>query len=195
MNRTTGPQCIRLLDICFRQGVFDACELDDNVYAKEFLDTMLETGGYGLLLEPTSNYDARRWQLALYRMCRFENLRSLVEGYIDRVHMYKNTYLWALIPITMRFYLMGIQEWLEYPNPNALELFRHNRRVHWKKTTSHLKAITRQDFITLVQEFVYERQDRNFEGDLSAAKYDGFANALWRTNQKYALFGEKAEDL
>ena len=194
LNRTTGPQVLRLFDLCFRQGVFDACELDDNVEAKAFLDEKFATGGYGLLLEPSKGYDSRRWQLALYRMCRFENLRSLIETYIDRVHVYKNTYLFALLPISMRFYLMGIQEWLDYPNPNAMELFRHSRKVHWKKTSQHLKAFSKQDYITLVQEFVYERQDKQYEGDLPATKYDGFANAVWRCNQRYPVLGEETKD-
>ncbi len=196
LNRTTAPQAIRLFDYCFKQGVLDACNLEDDYAAREFLDSRLEDGGYGLLSEPSDGFDWRRWQHTLYRFCRFGRLGSIAESYIDKVHRYKNTSLFAILPIAMRFYLMGVQEWLDYPNATNTALFKQNKKVHWKPMPRHLRDIRTADFISTIQEFVYERQAKAFENDLSPGKYDSFANAMWRCVQKYPVYAtEETEDI
>jgi len=199
LNRTTGPQAIRLFDYCFKQGVIDACELEDDYSAKEFLTHMLETGGYGVLNEPTDGFDWKRWQFTLYRYCRYGRLGSISDTYIDKIHRFRNTFVFAILPIAMRFYLMGIEEWLEYPNPNNIALFKQRKKIHWKPMPQHLVTITTPDFISLVQQFVYERVDKAIENDLPAHRYNNFASALWRCNQKYPVYatddeGEEIED-
>lgn len=197
INRTSAPNIIRLLDYCFKKGVQEASEFEDDYTAKEWLEEKLSTGGYGLLSEDSVDFDWKRWRFTLYRWCRDRRLNSLAENYIDKIRTYQATFAFAILPITMRFYLMGVQEWLEYPNGLNMALFKQNQKIHWKPMPKHLVKLTTNDYISLIQEFVYERIGMGFEGDMIQSRYDSFAFAMWRCVQKYPVhgFGEEKEDI
>lgn len=194
LNRAFASGVIRLLDYCFKQGVIDACDLEDDYTAKEWLTARLEDGGYGLLSEIDTPFDWKRWRFVLYRWCRNARIGTLGEGYIDKIRK-KQVYYFAVLPISMRFYLMGIEEWLEYPNPNGMTLFRSENRIHWKPMPSHLKVMRTDDFISYIQEFIYERQSRHFQDDLSDARYDSFCSAIWNFTRKYPVYGDIRDDI
>lgn len=185
INRTTAPQIIRLLDLCFKQGVRDACEMEDDFTAKEWLEEKLADGGYGTLPEKDFEFDWRRWRYTLYRWCREYKLGSVSDVCIDRMDRYRNTMAFVLIPVSMRFYLMGVEEWLEYPNPNNMALFMQNKKTHWKPVSPHLKVMTTSDILSLVQGFSYEIQDKGFEKFIPRSRFDDFGRALWRCTQRY----------
>jgi len=193
LNRSTAPLVIRLFDYCFKQGVQDARDLENDFEAQEWVQTCLQNGTYGVLPEKDLPFDWRRWRFTLYRWCRIAHLPSLADVYLNRMERYKNTFAFAILPIAMRFYLMGVQEWLEYPNPNNMAYFLQNSKIHWKPTLQHLKKMRISDFISYVQEFAYERMDGKVEGDLSADKYDDFSRAIWRCTQKYDTIGDYEE--
>lgn len=188
LNRTTAPQLLRLFDHCFRQGVFDAMDSFDDYVARDFVERHKADGGYGLLYDD-ENFDWRRWRFTLARWCREERLGSVGDVLIDSPWLWKSgrkTFLVALLPISMRFYLMGIEEWLDYPNRGNLGFFKIMRKVHWKKMEKpYLQKITTQDFISYIQEFVYERQRLHIQGDLEESKYDSFATAMWTLTKRY----------
>lgn len=194
LNRVTGPQVIKLFDYCFRQGVFDACDFGDDITVQEWLDARLADGGYGLLSECGEEFDWKRWRLVLYRWCRIGQIGIIGESYVDVIHKYKATSIFALLPMCMRFYLMGIEEWLAYPNPNNIALFKQKKKIHWKPFPSHLMNIRTTDFISYLQEFVYERVNKHFEDDLNQSRYDSFSTGVWRCNQKYYYADENTEE-
>ena len=194
LNRTTAPQVVRLFDYCFRQGVTDASDFGDDIAVQEWLDRRLADGQYGILSEYDEVFDWKRWRLVLYRWCRMGRLGGIGERYVDQIHRYKATSALALLPISMRFYLMGIQEWLAYPNPNNMALFKQSKKIHWKPVAQHLKNIRTADYISYIQEFIFERVQKHFEDDLTPARYDGFATGMWRCTQKYYAFTDTEED-
>lgn len=198
LNRTSAPSVLRLFDYCFKQGVFDAAAFEDDYTAKEWMECRLEKGDYGLLSETETPFDWKRWRFTLYRWCRDARLNSLAENYIDKVRQYQANALFAILPLSMRFYLMGIEEWLAYPNAIGMAKFKQEPKVHWKPVASHLRKMSTNDLISLVQEFVYERQSKEYEGDMIKSRYDTFALGLWRCLQKYPVYGgteEETEDI
>ena len=188
LNRTTAPQVIRLFDSCFKRGVLDAAAQDDDYGVKEWLERHKEMWDYGLVYDD-DNFDFRRWRFTIERWCREDRLGSVGDTYLNSIHVRKNNsnFLFAILPITMRFYLMGVEEWLEYPNPLSLELFRHTKKIHWKPVPKHLVNMTTSDFLSLLQEFVYERQRMKLEDDLTERQYDGFSVAMYRYTRKYEI--------
>ena len=194
LNRTTAPQLIRLFDFCFKQGVIDACNYEDDYYVKEWVESKLESGSYGVIHEPDDDFDWKRWKFTLYRWCRIARLGSITDTYVNNVPCYKGTFLFAILPITMRFYLEGMREWLEYPNPTNTVIFINTKKIHWKPMKRHLKVINTNDFISMVQEFVFERQAKHFDGDLTTRQYDSFATAVWRCVQKYPVYGASKKE-
>lgn len=186
LNRTTAPQVIRLFDICFKKGVLDACDQEDDYYVKEFLERHKEDGSYGLIYDD-ENFDWKRWRFTLERLARDHRLKSVGDGYISATRGYTKNFLFAIFPMTMRFYLMGIEEYLEYPNPNNTALFKQEAKIHWKPMPSHLRKMNTQDFLSYLQEFVYERQTLKLEDDLTERQYDSFAEAMYKLTRKYAV--------
>lgn len=186
LNRTTAPQVIRLFDLCFRQGVFDACNQDDDYEVSEFLQRHKADGGYGLVYDD-DEFDWRRWRFVIARWCREARLGSVGDVYIDSPQLWKGqkTFLFAVIPISMRFYLMGVEEWLENPNPAKIAEFKLFKKTHFKQVPRHLRSMKVPDFISYIQEFVYERQSLHLKHDLSDAQYDSFARAMWTLTKKY----------
>lgn len=202
LNTTTAPQVLRLFDYCFKQGVLDACDLGDDYEARDWLNERKEDGGYGLLSDKDTPYDWRRWRFTLFRWCRNAHIGSVGETYIDGIRTASNL-LFCVVPIAMRFYLMGIEEWLEYPNSTNTLIFKQTPKIHWKPVAPHLKKITKDDFISYIQDFVYERKKFHekvkadwpeeiatplLNRDASYSAYDNFAKAMWtytRTPKKY----------
>lgn len=186
LNRATAPQVLRLFDLCFRQGVFDAYDQDDDYAVREFLEKHKENGGYGLVYDD-DNFDWRRWRYTIARWCRENRLGSVGNVYLDSPELWKGykTFLFAVIPISMRFYLMGVEEWLENPNPGRIPEFKMFKKTHFKNVPSHLKEMSTQDFISYIQEFVYERQRLHIKNDLTDRQYDSFAQAMWTLTKKY----------
>lgn len=196
LNRTTAPQVIRLFDACFKHGVLDACAYEDDYYVREFLTKHKSAGDYGLVHDD-ENFDWRRWRYILERWCREDRVGTVGETYIGSMHMqrYIKTYMFAVIPMTMRFYLMGVEEWLEYPNPYDRELFKQTKKIHWKLVPKHLKVIKTCDFLSYLQEFIYERQNMHLQGDLSESQYDSFSRAMFALTRKYEIsYGAESEE-
>ncbi len=198
LNRTTAPQVIRLFDSCFKRGVLDACAQDDAYALVDWLDRHKKAGDYGLVYDD-DDFDFKRWRFTIERWCREDRLGSVGDTYIGApcLRTSQKTFLFAVLPMTMRFYMMGVEEWLDYQNPLSLERFKHTKKIHWKPMAKHLQVITTQDFLSLLQEFIYERQKMKLEGDLTAAQYDSFSIAMYKFTRKYELpdFKETDEDL
>ena len=205
LNRTTAPVVIRLFDYCFKQGVLDACAVEDDYLVKEWLDRRKQDGSYGLLSDMDTEYDWKRWRFTLFRWCRIAKMTTLGENYIDMIRKHSN-FLFCVLPISMSFYLMGVEEWLEYPNPTNTALFKQKNKIHWKPVPDHLKNITKDDFISYTQEFTYERQklhamaaenedEETFKKDASDNAYNEFCTALWALTRPcdYAVRKYKAD--
>lgn len=186
LNRTSSKKMILLFDYCFKQGVLDACAVEDDYAVQEWVNERFKDGKYGVLSDPDNTFEWKHWRFVLYRWCRNIRLPSLGEGYIDRVRSTSNFYFVAL-PMAMRFYIMGVQEWLEYPNPNNTVVFKQTAKIHWKPVPKHLKKMNVDDFISYIQEFVYEAKNRENK-EASDASYDSFAMAMWQLTRKYPTY-------
>ena len=82
-------------------------------------------------------------------------MTTFAENYIYKI--VKKNYLWCLLPFCMRFYLMGIEEWIQYPNAAALERFKHEGRIHWApQANSSLRKMTKSDIHSYMLQFAYE---------------------------------------
>lgn len=184
LNRTSAPQIVRFFDICFKQGVLDAYNFSDNYEAKVFLDKHKESFDFGVLGEP-DDYDWEMWRFTLYRWARHNHLTQFSENYVYRI--VRKNYLWYLLPFCMRFYLMGIEEWLDYPNPAAIERFKQTARVHWApQKNKSLQRITVNDFISYMQEFVYAyRRHPEEKRDMNVGVMDGYCQAIHDLTRKY----------
>lgn len=193
VNKTTAKQIIRLLDYCFKMGVVEACYLEDDYAVKDWLEEHKPLWTYGSLSEPETPYDWQRWRYTLFRWTRLISLRHLGETYIDLIRKSMGFH-YALLPLSMRFYLMGVEEWIDYPNRQKIELFVNTLYVHWKPMKpATLQNMRVDDYISYIQEFIYElgklpEEDRDKVCKVSLA--NSFVQALWQFTRRYTTHAE-----
>lgn len=183
LNRTTASQILRLYVLCFKHGVLDAYELGDDYVAAEFVRNHKENWTYGVLGEP-DDYDWKMWRFSLYKLCRRNGLAQFAENYLYEVKRYN--YLYSPILMSMRFYLMGIEEWLSYPNPGEIEIFRQERSIHWAKNLPGGKRITRLEIIAESQDIAYQYRRAPEEARvISTSVLDEFCTATLDLTNKH----------
>jgi hypothetical protein len=183
ITRRSAPEIIRLLDFCYKRGVVDACEVEDDIAVEEWYRSMIGSGHYGLVCMEEEECDWKRWRFFLLRWCRENRLSSLGYDYIDSIR--KPSGFWYLIiPMTMRFYLLGVKEWVDYPNPLGMALFKSKIKVRWPKDST-IKNMRNDDYISLIQEFIYELRKSPMEEmkDFSSKSMDNFEIAMWQVTR------------
>ena len=191
LTRTTAPAVIRFMCYCFRRGVLDAYEFGNDSDAREFYNQKSEDWTFGTL-QYSGDSDWKAFRSQLYWWSREAHMKTLAESYIFRIR--NRNYTWCILPYCMRFYLMGVKEWLDYPNPGRIELFKQSGNVHWDPA-SPIKSITRMDVISYLHTFEFEFR-RLEEGtvDVSAASMSSFIQALYDLSRKYVT-GTTEEDV
>ena len=182
LNRTTAPQILRLCALCLKNGVLDAYEMGDDYAVEEFLRKHKENWTYGVLGEP-DDYDWKMWRFALYRWCRKCGLTSFAENYLYEVKRFN--YLYCPILLSMRFYLMGIEEWLSYPNPVNIERFRKESSTHWTSMGAGSQKMTRREIIAEMQNIAYQFRRRPEEQrEMSYGVLEEFSSAIYDLTSK-----------
>lgn len=183
---------LQLFDCCFKQGVIDSCDTEDDYFVREWYEEKKESWQYGVLSDPDIVYDWRRWRYTLLRWCRLRALRKLGEQYLDPLQRGK-TFQYGVIPMCMRFYLMGVEEWLEYPNPMKIEIFKQRTRTHWKPVPKNLEKIETDDFIHYCQEIAYkfdELPESKRKEIMAHSKLQGFVQSLWQFTRRFPTYGK-----
>lgn len=186
LNRTTAPVVLQFFDLCFKQGVLDAYKYGDDYEARDFMDRHKEAWDFGVLGDP-EDFDWELWRFTLYRWARRHHFMKFSQNFIYRI--IRRNYLWYFLPYCMRFYLMGIEEWLEYPNPSKIELFKKEKKIHWKPVESHLRKLMTCDYISYMQEFCleYRRNPLSTEerAPMTASTMDAFCMAIHDLTRGY----------
>ena len=181
ITRKSAPEIIRLLDICYKRGVIDACEMEDDYAVKDWYDCMKDGGRYGLVGFQDEKCDWRRWRFFLIRWCRDNRLTSLGYGCVDSIRT-ASGFVYVLIPMSMKFYMMGARDWLKYPNDIGMALFKATPRQKWEKDWPPSRMMRNDDYILQIQEFIYELRNRPLDGmkNVTERALDNFEYAMWQ---------------
>lgn len=175
LNRKIAPHILRFFDTCFKQGVIDACELGDDMEAKDFLSQRRGDWQFGVLDKP-GEVDWQMFRFTLYWWARKAGLKSLAENYIFKIR--KKDAVWCFLPYCMRFYLLGIEEWLKYPNQTGIEVFKGTPKVHWDPNAD-VKKFTKGDYISYLHDFAYEYRSSEVEKAVPQNVMESFCQAMY----------------
>lgn len=182
LNRTSANQILLFFDACFKQGVLDAYDLGSDLEARDFLQEKRADWSFGRL-GMRGEFDWQMFRQTLYWWARRSRLQSLAEKYIFKIRTKAIT--WCLFPFCMRFYLNGIEEWIDYPNEARIEIFKSSKRVHWSPN-SELSKFTKGDYFSYLHEFAYQfRQIPESEQPVNATLMDSFIQALYDLSSAY----------
>lgn len=191
LTRTTAPRAVRFMYLCFQRGVLDAYAAGSDLDTEEFYNDRMEDWGFATLTYP-DYLDWKAFRSQLYWWAREHKMTVLAESYIFRIRTMN--YTWCLLPYCMRFYLMGIREWLDYPNPARIEMFRQSTNAHWNPNLT-LKTMTRMDIISYLHTFEFDfRRAEDLQLGVSETAMSTFISALYDLSRKYVT-GTTEEDL
>jgi len=184
LNREQAPTIIKFFDLCFKQGVVDAYEFHDDIEAREFVARHREAWDFAVLGQPEP-YRWDEWRFTLFHWARRAHGLS---GFAMN-HIYQITKVcpqWFLLPHCMCFYLMGIEEWLDYPEPTKIQIFLSKPKTHWKPMPLGQQKLDKNDIVICMQGFVYDyrRVDEDLQ-PFSAAGFDGYAQAMHALTRPY----------
>ena len=185
ITRKSAPEIIRLLDLCYKQGVVDAAEMEDDLSVKDWLDETVESNRYGLVCVDDPKCDWKRWRFYLLRWCRDNRMSTLGFDYIDNIRKASGIG-YIIIPVSFKFYLRGVRDWLQYPNEMNMALFKSKGRLRWgAEATSMSKILKNDDYIFIIQEYVYELRNKPTVEmrKITDRTIDGFEYAMWQTTR------------
>lgn len=190
LNRNTAPKVLRMFDVCFKQGVLDASEYGDDLGAKEFYERKMEDWTFGVLGKD-EDFEWQSFRFTLYWWARQSHLTKFGDNYIFKIRRPDNP--WCLLPYCMRFYLMGVAEWISYPNPTKIEVFKGQCRVHWDPKAP-VQKFTTGDYISYMHGMAYDYHKLPDGGRIvSSLMMDSFPKAIYDLTRDYGTRRKKAD--
>lgn len=160
VTRDTILRMIGLLDWCYRLGVRQARELNDEGAAREFLDTHNEVGVYGFLSDGL-NVGVLEWQLRLQKEARLTSMFGSMYQYFLRMGRYGQNYLSCFLPIAQMWHNLGVQDFLDNPQSCDYAVFDGKTRVRWtKRGLINLKA---REYVEMIQLQCFDLQRKHAE--------------------------------
>ena len=154
INYYSAQVLMDLFDACYKLGVKDAIEVDNEMRCVEFCEEMYSAETFGRIIH---NYkcDWREWKFRLCQMmCDMDKYRVQGLKFFESICSYSN-YLACALPISMDFYMLGIKDYCKNPNPSELIRFEHTPYTFWGYKGN--RKLKRDDFVTVLTGFCYDR--------------------------------------
>lgn len=154
LNRTSATRILRFLSLCLKRGVLDAASLQDSFEAQSFYDAHWDKWDFALIGEP-DDFDWKMFRFEMYKMCRRSGLSLFAEQYLYQIRT--QDYLFCPLIFAMRFYLMGVKEWLDYPNTARLDIYRLEKTpMHFIGDSHNARSMKRVDILANMQDTAYK---------------------------------------
>lgn len=155
---------IRILDWCYRMGVRDARNAQDEGLCYEFLDKTSKAGVYGFLTDDFT-IDWIEWSSRLRLQAMRISLNNPMNEYFRLMGNFNVTYLCCLLPLTQHFYGLGVADFCNAPNGCEMAIFEDKTRVFW--TEKGCRAIKLMEYKNLLQAILpaLKRRDKQVWDD------------------------------
>lgn len=154
INTSSARGLMALFDACYKMGVEDAIEINDDIQCTEFCDKMYGAEKFGRITLDYE-YDWREWKFRLCQMvCTLDKSRTQCLRFFETLTTYNN-YLACALPIAMDFYLMGIRDYAKHPFHEGWVKFENTPYTLWNYNGS--RALKIQDFVRILTNFCYDR--------------------------------------
>ncbi len=157
IDKTVALALIQTFHLCYKQGVYDAYDIDNKGAYEELFSATREPGVYGTLTDERL-FDWKEFSLRLTLIARRKSFRSAAVTYLQRLAFNAKTYFGCVFPIAQDFYLRGAKDYYAHPNPALIPVFMEATQMLWMK---NLKKVTRNDMLEDIQLICYERMASN----------------------------------
>ena len=149
---------ISLLDWCYRLGVRQARELNDEGASREFLDTHNEVGVYGFISDGL-NVGVLEWQLRLQKEARLTSMLGSMYQYFQRMGRFGANYLSCFLPIAQMWHNLGVQDFID--NQHACDWAVFDGKTRVRCTKKGLLNIKPKEYVEMVQLQCFDLQRKH----------------------------------
>ena len=210
LNFRTAAALIELFDVCYKQGVVHAFQVDDDNEAKMFIEesrkpeyyaTLCSTDIFGRIKSGTT-FNFKQWRHNLSFWAQNAAKRALIEWYLDRT-ITTHTYAGVAYELCMDFYLQGIYHYTLHPmTQGALDRFLAVRNATLVAPTGKQRVKSERktdDWMRDVQLLCFERSKLEStrptgQKRIKESMYDNFAKIFWRCIQgRHMVMKERAK--
>lgn len=187
INPSSYGQIIKLLDFIYKKAIMDCIDRDDVAACRQFVKTMHNKKAYGMI-EFDYEMTWREWKNTLYFFCLKKRLYkvSLLLDFINSIY----TYYAVILPVSMEFYLKGVEDYIACPYEGDYLRFSESPREVWGRPSA---PKTNRRMMDDMLQMVLKRRHHKFDSleakaksDLmepSPANYDTFTECMWRLGE------------
>lgn len=171
-----------LYNTCYKTGVMDAHDVQDEGRCVEFARDVREPAVYGRVI---NNYtmNTKEWKLTLLSFSKGCYMKNKCRNYILWLDG-KNYYSCAL-PIAQEFYIRGMEDFNKHPTLHKISAIDTPKMELW--TADGLQKRTRVDMLADLQQFCFDRgrmdEASGSKYAFNPKRYEWFSQAIWAAMQ------------
>lgn len=167
-----------LFDDCYKWGVQDAAEVENQALCEEYINKYRAPGVFGRV---TYGYtvDWREWTLTLSHQSRLRSYSGAMSKYFNMMGRFGANYLSTMIVAAQEIYIQGLIDYNKKPNKTKISVFMDRPKVVWGHT---LQPWHPRIMIEDVQMMLYKRlhleEEFGYKPQLKRKQYLNFISSL-----------------
>lgn len=120
INKSNLRRVLILFDYFYKMGVIDAMSKTDQWQARDFVSRMRESKAYGTI-DRDYSMGWKQWLTLVRYECTLKKWNSLRDLLMCITS--SKGYVATILPLTMAYYLKGIEDYWDHPNPVNKTIF------------------------------------------------------------------------
>lgn len=169
---------LQLLDDCYKWGVYDAAEAQNQSLCEEYINKYREPGVFGRIKDEYT-VDWREWTLTLNHQARVRSYCGAMTKYFDMMGRFGTNYLSALIVAAQEIYIRGLTDYNRKPNRGKVPAFMDKPKVLWDETLRpwHVRVMI-EDVQMMLYKRLHLEEALGYKPKLKRKQYLNFISSL-----------------
>lgn len=162
---------------CYKLGLKDAEDIGDAELYDSFEKEVSTPGIYGRI-NSHERYDVHGWRIQM--LMAMQSCGKRYQHFLMNMRIKKD--FWSCVyPVSMEFYLMGVQDFNSNPTIHDFHDLDNARLERW--TSSGIRRMSQSDIMSYIQCFAFKRSvldsDNKNSHSLHRRRYEELAHKLW----------------
>lgn len=180
-NAITWFSCraiLQLLDDCYKWGVSDAAEVQNQSLCEEYINKYREPGVFGRVIYPYT-VDWREWTLSLSHQARSRSYTGAMAKYFMLMGKFGANYLSALVVAAQEIYIQGLKDYNAKPDRTLVPIFMDKQKVRWGHSLKpwHPRLLMEDVQMMLYTRLHYE-EEMGYKPKLKRKQYLNFISSM-----------------
>lgn len=184
MTRQRAILLLRLFMACYKRGVTEAHQANDEGLCREVIEQTSQTCTFGLVSAKVKA-DPVYWQLRINDIADDAKLYLPWDRYCASMGRYGCNYLSVAMVLCQCFVNLGMEHYLDNPHSCDFALFSAQSRAWWTK--DGIKSADSSRIVQTAQNFCYDRIDVDASGGKGALKEFHYKMFLQKLGMAYKV--------